>query len=312
MHREPIPEIRKSTYPYSQYHSSQVFYHNLIIWIGCFLSKKDIIVYILYIMSTSFSLVFGGWAARGLAHIGVIERLDELGVSPSEISGTSIGAIIGAFYAAGYSGTDMRKIAINTNLLKLIDLDLRNWLLKWNKIMKYLSRYLGDIQFVDLCIPLSIVATNIDSWEKVIFREGRVIDAIRASIGIPGIFIPYKYNGMHLVDGGIIENLPIGSLLMDHPVIAISVQLDICKRVRIKKSFFFPNGTLLSNSYETIRKMVWIMMIQNELRSIQSSKSSVILIQPGRDDIDYYDFKKMNHMIHEWYISSSKLIDFFN
>jgi NTE family protein len=122
--------------------------------------------------------------------------------------------------------------------------------------MKYLSKYLGNKSFVDLKIPLSIVATNIDTGEKVIFREGRVIDAIRASIGIPGIFVPYKHNGMHLVDGGIIENLPIGVLLTDHPVVAISVQIDIKKRVRIKKSFFFPNGTMLSNSYGIIRKMV--------------------------------------------------------
>jgi NTE family protein len=165
--------------------------------------------------------------------------------------------------------------------------------------MKFLSKHLGDTNFGDLKIPLSIVATNIDTGEKVIFREGRLIDAIRASIGIPGIFIPYKYKGMHLVDGGIIENLPIGTLLTDHPVIAVSVQIDIQKRVRIKKSFFFPNGTMLSNSYGIIRKMVGIMMVQNELRSIQSRESSILLIQPGRDDIDYYDFNKMSIMMHE-------------
>jgi NTE family protein len=258
-------------------------------------------------MDKQFSLVLGGGAARGLAHIGIIERLDELWMKPVEISGTSIGAIIGVFYAVWYSGVAMRKIALETNFLKFVDLDLRNWLLKWNKIMKYLSKYLGEMSFSDLRIPLSIVATNIDTGEKIIFREGRVIDAIRASIGIPWLFIPYRYNGMHLVDGGIVENLPIQVIQNNHPIIAVSVQIDISKRVKVKKSFLFPNGTMLSNSYGIIRKMIGIMMIQNELRSIQS-REDILLIKPGRDDIDYYDFKKMNIMINEGYRAAKDLI----
>lgn len=105
------------------------------------------------------------------------------------------------------------------------------------------------MNFSDLSIPLSIVTTNIDTGEKIVFREGNIIEAIRASIGIPGIFIPYKYNGMHLVDGGIIENLPIEVLENDNPIIAVSVQMDVTKRIKIKKTFLFPNGTILSNSY---------------------------------------------------------------
>ena len=80
-----------------------------------------------------------------------------------------------------------------------------------------------------------------------------------------------------------------------------SVTFGVCsmlKRIKIKKSFLFPNGTILSNSYGIIRKMVGIMMTQNELRSIQS-RGDVLLIRPGRDDIDYYDFKKMDIMINE-------------
>ncbi len=258
-------------------------------------------------MNKQFSLVLGGGAARGMAHIGIIERLDELWLSPVEISGTSIGAVIGAFFAAWYRGVEMRKIALETNFLKLIDLDLKNWLLKWNKIMKYLSNYLGNTNFSELKIPLSIVATDINTGEKIIFREGRIIDAIRASIGVPWVFVPYKHNGMHLVDGGIIENLPIEVIESNYPVIAVSVQLDITKKIKVKKSFLFPNGTMLSNSYGIIRKMVGIMIAQNELRSIHS-RESVLLIRPWREDIDYYDFKKMNIMINEGYKVAKDLI----
>ena len=146
-------------------------------------------------MKSEFSLALGGGAARGLAHIWVIQRLEELGRIPREISGTSIGAVIGAFYAAGYTSTDMKKIALDTNILKLVDLDLKNWFFKGNKIVKYLEKYLWEMEFSDLTIPLSIVATDIDTGEKVIFREGKVIDAIRSSISLPGIFRPYKYMG---------------------------------------------------------------------------------------------------------------------
>ncbi len=262
-------------------------------------------------MKQTFSLVLGGGAARWLAHIGVIEQLEKIWVAPVEISGTSIGAVIGAFYAAGYTSKDMKKIVQEVNLLSLVDLDLKNWLLKWAKISKFLWKYLGDMQFSELKIPLSIVSTDIDTGEKIVFREGRVVDAIRASIGIPWVFIPFKYNGKHLVDGGIMENLPIWVIQSDGPVIAVSVQIDIKKRIRVKKSFLFPDGTMLSNSYGVLRKMVGIMMTQNEIRSIER-RWTVVLIRPERDDIDYYDCKKMNLMIAEWYRSAAPLVEYFN
>ena len=200
----------------------------------------------------------------------------------------------------------MRKIALETNFLKLVDLDFKNWLLKWNKIKKYLWKYLGDKDFSDLLIPLSIVATNIDTGEKIVFREWKIIDAIRASIGIPWIFVPFKHNGMHLVDWWLMENLPIKVLNSKCPVIAVSVQMNISKKVRNKKSFLFPNGTILSNSYNIVRKMVWIMMYQNELNSLET-RDDIITIRAEREDIDYYEFNKMNIMINEWYKCSESI-----
>ncbi|MBX9809388.1 patatin-like phospholipase family protein [Candidatus Gracilibacteria bacterium] len=260
-------------------------------------------------MNNNFCLALGGGALRGLAHIGVIKRLEELGVKPTEISGTSMGAIIGALYASGMTSEEMIKIAEDTKFIKLLDFDLKNGLLKGNKIMKYFQKYIGEKTFEELEIPLSIVVTNIDTGEKIVFRKGRIIDAIRASIGIPGIFIPFKHNGMHLVDGGIMENLPIKILNPNYPVIAVSVQMSISKRVRNKKSFLFPNGTMLSNSYGLIRKMVGIMMYQNELNSIET-RSDILVIRAEREDIDYYEFNKMKQMIDEGYRISTPIVDF--
>ncbi len=262
-------------------------------------------------MNELFSLALGWGAARGLAHIGVIKRLEELWVTPREISGTSIGAIIGALYASGYNAHEMIQIANSIKMLQLLDFDLKNWLLKGNKIIKFLEKYIWKRTFADLKIPLSIVATNIDTGEKIIFREWLLIDAIRASIGIPGIFIPYKHRGMYLVDGWIIENLPISILSKEYPIIAVSVQLQMKKNIREKKSFFFPNGTILSNSYNILRKTIQIMMFQNELKSIQS-RNNVTIIRLEREDIDYYNFMKMDNMIEEGHRSSQILLDFFS
>ena len=258
-------------------------------------------------MNKQFWLVLGGWAARGLAHIGVIQRLEELELIPEEISGTSIGAIIGTFYALGYTSQDMRDIVHELNILKLIDLDLKNGLIKGNKIKKFLEKYLWNKTFQDLKIPLKIIATDIDTWSKIIFTEGSLIEAIRASIGIPGIFIPHKFDHMHLVDGGIMENLPISVIRENLDVIAVSVQMPINKRIRIKKSFLFPNGTMISNSYGVLRKMVGIMMHQNEEFSIKS-RENIIIIRPEREDIDYYNFKKMDIMIDEWYRVANNIL----
>ncbi len=170
--------------------------------------------------------------------------------------------------------------------------------------MKYFQKYLWNKEFKDLKIPLSIVATDIDSWAKIIFREWRVIDAIRASIGIPGIFSIFKHNWMHLVDGWIMENLPVQAIQGNEPILAISVQMTISKKINKKKSLLFPNGTMFENSYNILRKTIWIMMYQNEIQSI-NSKKNIYLIRIWREDIDYYEFNKIESLIQEWYSSAS-------
>lgn len=95
----------------------------------------------------------------------------------------------------------MREIAKGIPWLSLIDIDIRTGSLKGKKLMKYLEKYIGEKTFADTRIPLVIIATDIDTGEKYICREGRLIDAIRASISIPGIFMPYSYADRSLVDG---------------------------------------------------------------------------------------------------------------
>jgi len=155
----------------------------------------------------------GGGGARGLCHIEFIKAMDEMGVKASVVSGTSIGSIVGSFYASGLSGQEIEDIANAVGLVelsKMIDLAILNpsGIVKGKGVEEFLSKYLPASNFEDLKIPLKIVAT--DYWERkeVVFESGPLIPAIRASISIPGLFTPVKINKQILVDGGAVNPLP--------------------------------------------------------------------------------------------------------
>ncbi|MDP3919575.1 MAG: patatin-like phospholipase family protein [Candidatus Omnitrophota bacterium] len=162
-------------------------------------------------------LVLGSGAAYGLAHIGVLKVLQRENISVDVIAGSSIGALIGAYWAAGYDADELERMALTidkkTGFFRLVgfrDFSLPHLgFFKGNQVVRFLQSYLGHKTFQELRIPLKIVATNLHNSDKVVFRTGRVVDAIRASISIPGIFRPYQYRGMKLMDGGIIDPLPV-------------------------------------------------------------------------------------------------------
>ncbi len=252
-----------------------------------------------------FSLILGGGAARGLAHIGVIRRLEELWIVPDHIVWTSIWALIGAFYACGYTSHDMEGIATDISLLGLIDIDFKTGGIKWKKIQNLLRKYFDDKRFDQTNIPLTIIATNLDTGEEVVFREWKIIDAIRSSISIPGVFAPFEYENMHLIDGGIVSNLPIEYAPKGIWVIAVSVQ--VYGEV-IKKESIFPfiaNGPFAS-TYNTLRKTIQIIMQRNEEKSILS-RDDLHLLRIWRNDIDYYEFNRASELIAEGYLVSESI-----
>ena len=212
-----------------------------------------------------------------------------------------MGAVIAAFYAKGYTGEQMHKIVQECNYLSLLDFDLTAGILKGEKVMRFFAEHLGDIRFEDLEIPLSVVATDIDTGEKVVLRTGKVIEALRASVSVPGAFAPYRLHDRNLVDGGLVENLPIEEL-PEGDVIAISVQIPLAKKYQKKqnaaKSWLFPNGHIFQNSYEMFRKTIDIMIDRNEQISLASRKH-IVHIRAEREDIDYPDFGKAEEIIAE-------------
>jgi len=192
----------------------------------------------------SIGLALGGGGAKGLAHIPILEEFDRAGVVPTVVAGTSIGAIIGAMYAAGRSGEFIREFAAShipsseeslleilrklhgSNLLDLFSFNFgRGSMLKHDKLDDFFAEAFGVTTFEELRIPLKVVAG--DFWERsqVVFESGDLIRAVRASMAIPGIFQPVQYDGRVLVDGGVVNPLPF-DLLRGHcdRIVAVNVQ----------------------------------------------------------------------------------------
>lgn len=175
------------------------------------------------------SLVLGSGGARGYAHIGVIETLEEQGYEIRSISGSSIGALIGGLYAAGkldaYKEWVLSLDFIDT--LKLLDISLSHGgIVNIDTVYKKIEEMVGDITIEALPIKYVAVASDIEHQKKVLFKEGKLIDAIRASIAIPTIFSPVIENDMILVDGGVMDPLPIAAIASEDTAMTIAVNLN--------------------------------------------------------------------------------------
>jgi len=163
-------------------------------------------------------LALSSGGARGLAHIGVIQVLEENGIEIDAVAGSSMGAYVGAVWSYGHDGIACEKIARDLEsrwgLLHLIDpvLPPRQGFLSTRRVAHRLRRAIGSVQFVELVRPLRVVATDFETLDRVVFSSGEVVHAVEASIAIPGICIPVSIDGRTLMDGGIADPLPSGVL----------------------------------------------------------------------------------------------------
>ena len=174
------------------------------------------------------ALVLGSGGARGLAHIGVIHVLEERGYDIRSISGCSVGALVGGIYAAGklseYEAW-VRKLT-KFDMVNLMDIAwVGGGLVKGDKIMKRMRDLVGDRQIEDLPIPFTAVATELESGREVWLNEGPLFDAIRSSCSLPIFFTPARFREKMLVDGGVVNPVPIAPVFDDHTDITIAVNL---------------------------------------------------------------------------------------
>lgn len=178
--------------------------------------------------ATTVSLVLGSGGARGLAHIGIIHWLEKNGFAIRSISGCSIGALIGGVYAAGKLDvyTEWVRAISRTDILKLLDIGFGTaGMVKGERIINTLKELVGDQLIEDLPIAYTAVASDIVNEKEVWLNRGSLFDAIRASISLPFFFTPAKYGDLELLDGGILNPVPIAPTFSDSTAIKLAVNL---------------------------------------------------------------------------------------
>ena len=161
----------------------------------------------------SIALALGGGAVLGAAHVGVLKALDELGIGVHAVAGTSIGSFVAALHAFGKSWQEIEAAALELDWLDLSGLTLSQFgVLSNKKFGGVVSDLLGRQRIEHAAIPLSMIATDIATGEMVVMREGDVASAVMASSCVPGVFKPVELDGRMLVDGVLVENVPLSPL----------------------------------------------------------------------------------------------------
>ena len=177
--------------------------------------------------NTKIGLALGGGAAKGIAHIGVLKAFDEEGVKISYLSGTSIGALVAAYYAFGKSVDEIWEVGKQLKMQKVVNLSLqKKGFFTTDAIKQMIHKDLGKLRIEDAKIPLAICTTDITTGEQIVFTEGDLASAVCASVAVPGLFAPVEIAGRMLVDGGITENVPISSLEKMGAGIVIGIDLN--------------------------------------------------------------------------------------
>ena len=160
----------------------------------------------------SIGLALGGGAARGFAHVGVLQVLDEAGIKANLLAGTSAGSVVAVLYASGLSGKALEQAALGLNETALTD-----WMLPWGNrgvvrgaaLAKYVNEQVKDKSLQAMAIPVGVLAAQLDTGLPVLFQRGDAGEAVRASSAVPGVFMPVAIAGQEYVDGGVVAPVPV-------------------------------------------------------------------------------------------------------
>ncbi|MBC7075121.1 MAG: patatin-like phospholipase family protein [Syntrophomonadaceae bacterium] len=231
------------------------------------------------------ALVLGAGSARGLAHIGVLQVLVENNIPFDCIIGSSMGAMIGGFYACGSDLYMLDKMIEHMDTNIFFDIGLpRTGFIADKKIITLLNLLTKKKTFEDISIPLSVVATDLLSGKKVILEEGLVSEAIRASISIPGIFSPVKRDDMLLVDGAVLDRLPVEVARSRGADVVIAVDVTFCTGKNVA----------INNILDVILTSIDIMQKQH-FDLVQ--KKADVLIQPEVGSFSSRSFEKSRELV---------------
>ncbi|WZL72448.1 patatin-like phospholipase family protein [Clostridiaceae bacterium 35-E11] len=241
-------------------------------------------------------LALGGGAVWGIAHIGVLKAFERHHIPIHCISGTSIGALVGGLYAAGVSVEQLIELTSQTHWKDLSRLSFPlGGLLSNEPMEKFIYNIIGDKDFSDLMMPFVAVATDLISGKEIVLNTGKLAAAIQASTAIPGIFHPIVLEDHTLVDGGVVNNVPVTLLKEMGARITIAVNLS--------PDF---NNWIPKNSLEVILKSFLIM--QNTVALSETAQADII-IDINMKDFNPIDFKQAKSLLNKGYTTGLSAID---
>ena len=199
----------------------------------------------------NLGLALGGGAARGFAHVGVIQVLEEAGIQPDLVVGTSAGSLVAAMYASGENSTQLRRVAETMEEAEITDWMmpiLNRGALRGEALARYVNTQVGNRLIEQMKIPLGIVATDLHSGEPVLFRRGNTGSAVRASSAVPAVFQPVKIGSREYVDGGLVSPVPVRQAreMGANVVIAVDISTD-------------PEGSPASDTFQILMQTFNIM-----------------------------------------------------
>ncbi|MHA7131357.1 patatin-like phospholipase family protein [Algoriphagus namhaensis] len=233
-------------------------------------------------------IALSGGGVRGISHLGVLKALNDAGIFPNRVSGSSAGAIAGAMYCAGYKPEEILRIIVDTNYFKFLRPAI-SWkgILKMDTVEKLFGLYLKQNDFAKLEIPLTVAATDIQKGKVIYFSEGELIKAIMASSCIPGMFEPIEYQGRFLVDGGVLNNLPVEPLE------------GVCDYVIGVNCNHLPEDTNVSNMKSLIERTVIMSMNYNVYS--RESKCDYFIEAQGLGKYGVLDIRKAPQLFKAGY-----------
>jgi len=231
------------------------------------------------------ALVLGGGGARGLAHLGVLKVWEENGFPLDCITGTSSGALVGGLYSSGLSLKEIEElsrdldwddlVSVKYSLPRIISM---KYVISSDKMERYLDKKIGNKRFHELKIPFACVAADLNTGEKIVFREGELGPALRASSSIPGIFEPVYYRHRLLVDGGILEKIPLEAAFLLGAEFTVAVDV---------------GGTQYNEEFDNIINILGqVITIQSSLLTKKNMDAADVLIEPDLSDVKPSDLKQ--------------------
>lgn len=236
-------------------------------------------------------VAFGGGAARGFAHIGVIQVLEEAGIKPTLVTGTSAGSFVAALYASGKSSAQLQQLAETMDEATFADWTLpifSRGMLRGEALARYVQTAVGGRRIEDMSLPLGIVATDLNSGLGVLFQRGDTATAVRASSAVPAIFQPVRIAGREYVDGGLVSPVPVRYARQMGAELVIAVDISSAPEVNPAGDtlqILMQTFTIMGKSINTLELRDAEVVVRPALNSVSSADFAARrrAIQAGRD-----------------------------